>query len=109
MRPLRGDIPVIQEQIHARQKQTRGRPVGPSGGGELTEDVRGLTTVTLGRQYGTGVRQGHVHRGDRFECGDRQTVEEQEDRPREGDRFECGDRQTVEDRRSSKYIFDILH
>ena len=27
VRLLRGDIPVIQEQIHARQKQTRGRPV----------------------------------------------------------------------------------
>ena len=81
MRLLRGDIPVVQEQIHVHQKQTRGRPLGPSGGGELTEDVRGLTTVALGRRDGTGVRQGHVHRGDRFECGDCQTVEEQEDRP----------------------------
>ena len=86
VRLLRGDIPVVQEQIYACQKQTRcGHPVSPSGGGELTEDVRGLTTVALGRQDKTGVCQGHVRRGDRFECGDRQTVEEQEDRlQREG-------------------------
>ena len=75
MRLLQGDVPVIQEQIHARQKQTCGHPVGPSGGQELTEDVCGLTTTALGRRDGTGVYQGHVHCGDQFECGDRQAVE----------------------------------
>ena len=83
MRLLRGDIPVIQEQIHARQKQTRGRPV------EEESSMKTSVDSQLGWPDGTGVPQGHVCRGDRLECGDRQTVEEQEDHPqREGTQTE---------------------
>ena len=49
MRVLCGKIRVEQEQITARQKSTCGRPIGPSGGGELTEDGDRLATLTLGQ------------------------------------------------------------
>ena len=77
MRLLRGDIPVVQEQIHACQKQTRGRPV------EEESSMKTSVDSQLGRPDGTGVPQGHVRREDR------QTVEEQEDHPqREGTQTE---------------------